>query len=103
MKAAQARGDHPVSVIVLEILPNARGPLVVDLCLRAGYTVILAGTLGFLGLGLPPPTPDWGGMVVENTQLLSLHWHMAVMPCLAIVSVVVACNFLADGLRDDGR
>ncbi|MEO6624732.1 MAG: ABC transporter permease [Burkholderiaceae bacterium] len=103
VKAAQARGDHPLSVILLEILPNARGPLVVDLCLRAGYTVILTGTLGFLGLGLPPPTPDWGGMVVENTQLLSVHWHMAVMPCIAIVSVVVACNFLADGLRDDGR
>ncbi|MCY7307644.1 MAG: ABC transporter permease [Rhodoferax sp.] len=100
VKAAQARGDHPLSIIVFEILPNARGPLVVDLSLRAGYTVILTGTLGFLGLGLPPPTPDWGAMVVENTQLLSSHWHMAVVPCVAIVSVVVACNFLADGLRD---
>lgn len=98
--AAQARGDHPLSVILFEIMPNARGPLVVDLCLRAGYTVILTGTLGFLGLGLPPPTPDWGGMVVENTQLLSTHWHMAVLPTLAIISVVVACNFLADGLRE---
>lgn len=100
VKAAQARGDHPLAIIVFEILPNARGPLVVDLCLRAGYTVILTGTLGFLGLGLPPPTPDWGGMVVENTQLLSSHWHMAALPCLAIVSVVLACNFLADGLRE---
>lgn len=102
VKAAQARGDHPLSIIALEILPNARGPLVVDLCLRAGYTVILTGTLGFLGLGLPPPTPDWGGMVVENAQQLSQHWHMAVLPCVAIVSVVVACNFLADGLRGGG-
>jgi peptide/nickel transport system permease protein len=100
VKAAQARGDHPLSVIVFEIMPNARGPLLVDLCLRAGYTVILTGTLGFLGLGLPPPTPDWGGMVVENSQLLSSHWHMAALPCLAIVSIVLACNFLADGLRE---
>lgn len=100
VQAAQARGDHPLAIILFEIMPNARGPLVVDLCLRAGYTVILTGTLGFLGLGLPPPTPDWGGMVVENTQLLSTHWHMAALPCAAIVSVVVACNFLADGLRE---
>ena len=103
VKAAEARGDHPLSIILFEIMPNARGPLVVDLCLRAGYTVILTGTLGFLGLGLPPPTPDWGGMVVENTQLLSTHWHMAVLPCAAIVSVVVACNFLADGLREEAQ
>lgn len=102
VQAAKARGEHPLAIVLFEIIPNARGPLVVDLCLRAGYTVILTGTLGFLGLGLPPPTPDWGAMVVENTQTLATHWHMAVLPCAAIVSVVVACNLIADGLRQGG-
>ena len=97
--AAQARGESSVAIMAVEILPNARGPLVVDLCLRAGYTVILTGTLGFLGLGLPPPTADWGGMVVESAHLLPLHPHMAIVPCIAISSVVIACNLLADSLR----
>jgi peptide/nickel transport system permease protein len=101
--AAETRGESPLYIMVVEILPNARGPLLVDLCLRAGYTVILTGTLGFLGLGLPPPAPDWGGMVVEGAPLLAVHWHMAVFPCIAITSLVVGCNLLADGLRDPDR
>ncbi|RAZ89004.1 ABC transporter permease [Mesorhizobium hawassense] len=97
--AAQVRGETSLYIMAVEILPNARGPLTVDLCLRAGYTVILTGTLGFLGLGLPPPTADWGGMVVENGHLLSIYWHMTVFPCLAISSVVISCNLVADSLR----
>lgn len=98
--AARARGEPGLYIMVVEILPNVGGPLIVDLCLRAGYTVILIGTLGFLGLGLPPPTPDWGGMVVEGVPFLPLHPHMALLPAAAVTSVVIACNLLADGLRE---
>lgn len=100
VRAAEARGEPAWSIVLIEILPNASGPLLVDLALRAGYTVILVGTLGFLGLGLPPPTPDWGGMVVDGAAMIGVHWHMAVFPSIAISSVVVACNLLADGLRE---
>ena len=101
--AARAGGERGPWIMAVEILPNVGAPLVVDLCLRAGYTVILIGTLGFLGLGLPPPTPDWGGMVVEGVNFLSIHPHMALLPAAAVTSVVVACNLLADGLRESAR
>ncbi len=61
--AAKIRGENPLFIMIVEQLPNIRGPLIVDACLRMGYTTITIGVLGFLGLGLPPPDPDWGGMV----------------------------------------
>ncbi|MCB2129437.1 MAG: ABC transporter permease [Rhodobacteraceae bacterium] len=97
--AARAAGEGPLYIMFVEILPNVGTPLIVDLCLRTGYAVILVGTLGFLGLGLPPPTPDWGGMVVEGVNLLTLYPHISLFPAAAVTSVVIACNLLADGLR----
>ena len=67
--AAQTRGETDWRIMLVEILPNARGPLIVDACLRLGYVIITIGVLGFLGLGLPPPDPDWGGMVNETRQM----------------------------------
>ncbi|MGH6720118.1 MAG: ABC transporter permease, partial [Alphaproteobacteria bacterium] len=65
-----------------------------------GYTVITIGVLGFLGLGLPPPDPDWGGMVRETTALMTIFPHMAVLPSIALCSLVIGFNLLADGLRE---
>lgn len=101
--AARSGGESGPYIMFIEILPNVGAPLVVDLCLRSGYTVILIGTLGFLGLGLPPPTPDWGGMVFSGVNFLTLYPHMALLPAVAVTSVVVACNLLADGLREVAR
>ena len=98
--AAKMRGEPAWYIMVVEILPNARGPLIVDACLRMGYTTIAIGVLGFLGLGLPPPDPDWGGMVKETYAYLSSAPHMALFPCAAISSLVVGFNLLADGLRE---
>ena len=98
--AAKMRGEPAWYIMFVEILPNARGPLIVDACLRMGYTTIAIGVLGFLGLGLPPPNPDWGGMVKETYGYLQIWPHMALMPCAAIVSLVVGFNLLADGLRE---
>jgi peptide/nickel transport system permease protein len=98
--AAKMRGESAFYIMVAEILPNARGPLIVDACLRMGYTTIAIGVLGFLGLGLPPPDPDWGGMVKESYALMSIYPHMALLPAAAITSLVVGFSLLADGMRE---
>jgi peptide/nickel transport system permease protein len=99
--AAKMRGEPAWYIMLVEILPNARGPLIVDACLRMGYTAITIGILGFLGLGLRPPDPDWGGMInatygyVMGGQVL-----MSLAPALALSSLVVGLSLLADGLRE---
>jgi len=98
--AAQTRGESDWKVMLVEILPNARGPLIVDACLRLGYVIITIGVLGFLGLGLPPPDPDWGGMVNETRQMAMVFPHMTLSPCIAISSLILGFNLLADGLRE---
>lgn len=99
--AAQTRGEGPWYIMLWEILPNARGPLIVDFCLRVGYTTILLGTLGFFGLGLPPESPDWGSTINEGRKLLSIYLHPALAPALALLSLVLGLNLLADGLREE--
>ena len=98
--AAKLRGESALYVMLVEILPNARGPLLVDMCLRMGYTIVLIGALGFLGIGLPPPDPDWGGMVRDTYGMMSVWPHMALYPCAAISSLVIGFNLLAVGLRE---
>lgn len=98
--AAQTRGESAWHIMLVEILPNARGPLIVDACLRMGYVIITIGVLGFLGLGLPPPDPDWGGMINETRQMAMFAPHMTLYPCVAISSLILGFNLLADGLRE---
>jgi len=99
--AAQTRGEGPWYIMLWEILPNARGPLIVDFCLRIGYTTILLGTLGFFGLGLPPESPDWGTTINDGRRLLSIYLHPALVPAFALLSLVLGLNLLADGLREE--
>jgi peptide/nickel transport system permease protein len=101
--AAQTRGERPWYIMLWEILPNARGPLIVDLCLRIGYTTILLGTLGFFGLGLQPESPDWGSMINHGRTFVRLGStaHMALFPAVALMTLVLGLNLLADGLREE--
>jgi len=99
--AGQTRGEGPWYIMLWEILPNARGPLIVDFCLRIGYTTILLGTLGFFGLGVSPESPDWGSTINDGRRLLSVFPHPAVVPALALMSLVLGLNLLADGLREE--
>ncbi|WP_407059657.1 ABC transporter permease [Roseicyclus elongatus] len=99
--AGQTRGEGPWYIMLWEILPNARGPLIVDFCLRIGYTTILLGTLGFFGLGVSPESPDWGSTINEGRRLLTIYPHPALPPALALMSLVLGLNLLADGLREE--
>lgn len=102
VRAAQTRGESPWYVMFVEILPNARGPIIVDGMLRVGYAVFAMGTLGFLGLGLPPPSPDWGSMVAKGREFIMAGSPWAALwPSLAIASLVVGLNLLADGIREE--
>lgn len=98
--AARMRGESAFYITAIEILPNIRGPIIVDFFLRLGYTTIAIGVLGFLGVGLPPPDPDWGGMVKENYGLLYVFPLMTLIPAIAISSLVIGFTFLATGLRE---
>jgi len=98
--AAQTRGESPWRIMLVELLPNARGPLIVDACLRLGYTTVAIATLGFLGLGLPPPDPDWGLMIKEAVPLGAFAGHSMYLPAAALSSLILGFNLLADGLRE---
>lgn len=100
--AAQTRGESPLYIMFVEILPNARGPIIIDAMLRVGYAVFSIGTLGFLGLGLPPPSPDWGSMVSSGKSFIQAgHIWDALWASLAIASLVVGLNLLADGINEE--
>jgi peptide/nickel transport system permease protein len=102
IRAAELRGESVWYIMFVEILPNARGPIIIDAMLRVGYAIFAMGTLGFLGLGLPPPSPDWGSMVAKGRQfILSGSPWAALWPSVAIASLVVGLNLFADGLREE--
>lgn len=100
--AAQTRGESSLRIMLVEILPNVRGPLIVDACLRLGYTTVAITTLTFLGLGLQPPDPDWG-LMIKEAAVAALLWkfaYMMIIPAAAVSSLILGFNLLADGLRD---
>ena len=102
IRAAQTRGEKAAYIMFREILPNARGPIIIDAMLRVGYAIFAMGTLGFLGLGMPPPSPDWGSMVAKGRDfiLAGSPWQ-SLWPALAIALLVVGLNLLADGIREE--
>src|SRR5579864_995138 len=94
--AARLRGESDWYILLAELLPNARAPIVVEGTVRIGYAVFASATLSFLGLGVPPPASDWGLQVAEARNFLQTAPWMALFPALAIASLVVAVNLVAD-------
>lgn len=100
IEATVALGASPGRVIWLHILPNIISPIIVRITLGLGFTILTAAALGFLGLGAPPPTPEWGRTIAESREFLPDAWWYAAAPGFAIFLVVIGFNMLGDGLRD---
>jgi peptide/nickel transport system permease protein len=99
VEAAMVVGLSPSRTLIRHILPNAVGPLIVLVTLDVGNAIITFAGLSFLGLGVVPPTPEWGSMVAEGRELVA-QWWVASFPGLAILTIVLGFNFLGDGIRD---
>jgi peptide/nickel transport system permease protein len=97
--AARLRGETDIAIMLREILPNILGPLGVEFSVRFAYAIFLSASLGFLGLGVQPPTPDWGLMINENRGFIVVAPWTVVFPGLAISSLVIGVNLLADAFR----
>ena len=99
VEAAVVVGCGPARILIRHIMPNSVGPLIVLVTLDVGNAIITFAGLSFLGLGVVPPTPEWGSMVSEGRELIE-QWWVAAFPGLAILSIVLGFNFLGDGVRD---
>ena len=98
--AARSMGATNLRVIVRHLLPNALGPLIVGATLGVGNAIMVESSLSFLGLGIQPPTPTWGNMLMDAQSTMASKPWLTIFPGVAILMVVLAVNFIGDGLRD---
>ncbi len=94
--AARLMGESHPAIMFVEILPNTLGPIIVEATARFAYSIMMVASLGFLGVGLQPPTPDWGMMVIENKSLMTFAPWTVLYPALAIASLVIAISLVSD-------
>jgi peptide/nickel transport system permease protein len=98
--AARLRNESDVHIMFVEILPNVLGPILVEFTVRLGYAIFTIATLSFLGIGVQPPTPDWGADIAGSYQYLSAgYWWETLFPALAIASLIIAVNLIADSIE----
>ncbi|HET9720157.1 MAG TPA: ABC transporter permease [Solirubrobacteraceae bacterium] len=98
--AARLRGEGALYIMFVEILPNVLAPIVVEFTVRLGYAIFTVATLSFLGLGIQPPSPDWGLEISQNYQfVIGGYWWEVLFDALAIASLVVAVNLISDGIE----
>jgi peptide/nickel transport system permease protein len=98
--AAQLRDEGDSHIMFVEILPNVLGPILVEFTVRLGYAIFAIATLSFLGFGIQPPTPDWGGDIAGSYQYLAAgYWWETLFPALAIASLIVAVNLIGDSIE----
>lgn len=100
LEAAQALGARDLRLILRHVLPNILAPVLVLSTLGLGNAILVAASLSFLGLGVQPPTPEWGAMLSQGREFIYGYWWIATFPGIAILLSVIAINLLGEGLRD---
>src|SRR4029077_18335318 len=100
VEAARAAGGSAFRVMTRHVLPQCMAPYLVLATTHLGVAIIIEAALGFLGVGIPPPTPTWGNMLAGSLTSLVPHWWLVLFPGLAITITVLAFNLLGDGIRD---
>lgn len=100
VQAARLRGERSPYIMTSEILPNVMSPVVVEFTVRLGYAIFTVASLTFIGFGVAPPSPDWAAQINQYWTLVDPYWWMTLFPALAIASLVVAVNLVADGVRE---
>lgn len=100
VEAARAIGNKSMRIILRHIIPNTLSPIIVDSTLRIGYSILSIAGLSFIGLGIQPPTPEWGSILNAGKEYIRDFWPIVVFPGLAIMVTLFAFNLLGDGLRD---
>jgi peptide/nickel transport system permease protein len=100
VEAARAQGANNLRIILLHVLPNCMAPVIVQATLGMAQSILSAASLSFLGLGIQPPSPEWGNMLSEARSYIISAPHTLIFPGLAIMTVILAYNLIGDGLRD---
>jgi peptide/nickel transport system permease protein len=100
VQAARLRGERAPYIMFSEILPNVLAPIVVEFTVRLGYAIFAVATLTFIGFGVQPPSPDWAAQINQYYTFIDPYWWMTLFPALAIASLVVSVNLVADGIRE---
>lgn len=97
--AARVRGESTPYILAVEILPNMLGEIIVEGSVRFAYAIFIAASLSFLGIGIQPPSPDWGLLINEARGYIGIAPWTSIFPALSIASLIVAANFLSEGLQ----
>jgi peptide/nickel transport system permease protein len=100
VQASRLRGERAPYIMFSEILPNVMSPVVVEFTVRLGYAIFTVASLTFIGFGVAPPSPDWAAQINQYWTLIDPYWWMTLFPALAIATLVIAVNLVADGVRE---
>lgn len=100
IEAAECIGAGHLRIMLKHLLPNAAAPIIVQVTLGMVNIILMSASLSFLGMGVQPPTPEWGLMISAGRAYLRGYWYVCILPGLAIVITTIALNLLGDGLRD---